>query len=366
MSTVSTNVSAICKFDASTFICGNHEGVIFTFNTETKETIQLLKLKTMASIEQIVVEDTSIGVISDGDAYLFDLNNLIAGAKKIAENVNDMLSPFYIFLDDYAYLGSYSPESGISKIERKMEYFQGGDKFDKLGQCLALNRYMCTSNVFTLRLDDFTSWKEDTFSFEGEFFNEVGRFLEENPVECEDCEDELFEQEIVMLSMLPKHLAHSEHVKSTYVDFVKLYESEDKNNPFVISGGRDRRIIITDFNSHKVYFDETFENVPRCCSHNAEKIFVGCDKGDIVIIDKSTFESTIISLGDVHFKHIDALAEGNYFVAGNYDNAVFCFDTEEMEVVGFEQLDERIKDVKILKHNAVALGNDGSMVNIEF
>ena len=87
MSTVSTNVSAICKFDASTFICGNHEGVIFTFNTETKETRQLLKLKTMASIEKIVVEDTSIGVISDGEAYLFDLNNLIAGAKKIAENV---------------------------------------------------------------------------------------------------------------------------------------------------------------------------------------------------------------------------------------------------------------------------------------
>ena len=83
MSTVSTNVSAICKFDASTFICGNHEGVIFTFNTETKETRQLLKLKTMASIEKIVVEDTSIGVISDGEAYLFDLNNLIAGAKKI-------------------------------------------------------------------------------------------------------------------------------------------------------------------------------------------------------------------------------------------------------------------------------------------
>ena len=320
----------------------------------------------MTPIGQIVVEGTSVGVISDGDAYLFDLNNLTAGAKKIAENVNDMLSPFYMFLYDYAYLGSYSPESGKGKIERKMDYFEGEDKFDKLGPCLAINRYMCTSNVFTLRLDDFTSWKEDTFSFEGKFLNEVGRFLEENPVKCENWENEIFEHEMVILSMLPKHLAYSKHMKFTYVDFIKLYESEDKNNLFVVSGGRDRRIIITDFNSHKVYFDETFENAPRCCSCNAEKIFVGCDEGEIVIIDKSTFEATIISLGDVRFRHIDALAEGRYFVAGNYDNAVFCFDTEEMEVVGFEQLEERIKDVKILQHNAVALGNDGSMVNIEF
>ncbi len=366
MSTVNTNVSAICKLDASTFIFGNHDGVIFTFNTETKEIRELLKLGSHASVQQIAVEGTSVGAISDGCAYLFNLDNLAAGAKNISENVDYMLTPFLLFLCNFAYLGSYSPESGEGKIERRMDYLQGENKFDKLGQCLAINRYMSTSNVFTLRLDDFTSWKEDTFSFDGEFFNEVGKFLEENPLECEDWEDEPFEEEIVILSMLPKHIAHSKHKKFTYVDFVKLYESGDKDNPFVVSGGRDRRIIITDFNSHKVYFDETFENVPRCCSHNAEKIFVGCDEGEIVIIDKSTYESTVISLGDVRFRHIDALAEGRYFVAGNDDNAVFCFDTEEMEVVGFEQLEERIKDVKILQHNAVALGNDGTMANIEF
>jgi WD40 repeat protein len=366
MSTINTNVSAVCKLDASSYIFGDYEGVIFTFNTETKEIRELLKLDSNAPVQQIVIEGTSVGVISDGCAYLFDLDNLAAGVKNISENVNYMLTPFLMFLCDSTYLGSYSPESENGKIERRMDYFQGENKFDKLGQCLVINRYMSTSNVFTLRLDDFNAWGEDTFSFDGEFFNEVGKFLEENPLKCEDWEDEPFEEEMVMLSMLPKHLAHSKHRKITYVDFVKLYESTDKDNPFVVSGGRDRRIIITDFNSHKVYFDETFENVPRCCSHNAEKIFVGCDEGEIVIIDKSTYESTVISLGDMRFRHIDALAEGRYFVAGNDDNAVFCFDTEEMEVVGFEQLEERIKEVKILPHNAVALGADGTMANIEF
>ena len=365
MNIVNTNTSAICRLDAYTLICGSYDGLIFTFNTKTKETKKILQLEDCLPIQELVTDGTVLGVIAEGNGYHIYLDNPASGVIHIGENIDHMFNPFVLSVHNFAYLAIYSQNDGDVNV-RRMDYFQGDNIYDILGSSLAINRYMSTANIYTLKLDDFTTWQEDTFSFDGDFFNEVRRELQENPVEYDNFSEEMVEQEMVMVSMLPKHLVHSEPKKYTYVDFVKLYDLGDMDNPYVVSGGRDRRIIITDFNFHKVFFDKEFENVPRCCSYNSEKIFVGCDEGEIVIIDKLSYESKVISLGEVMFKFIKALSEGRYIVAVNNDNAIFCYDLQEMEVVSFELIEEEIKDIQILRNHVFAIGAGGVMVDIEF
>lgn len=366
MNIVSTNVSAMCRLNAYILICGSMDGLVFTYDIQTKEIKNLLQLEEHLPISELVTDGIVLGVIADGNGYRINLDNPTNGVIPVGGDVDHMFNPYLLSVDDFSYLIVYSQKDEDEPNIRQVDYFQGDNIYDNLGSCLAINRYMSTANIYTLKLDDFTSWKEDTFSFDGDFLREVGRVLQENPVECDDFDEEMVEEEMAMVSMLPKHLVHSKHKKNTYVDFVKLYDSGDKDNPYVISGGRDHRIIITDFNSHKVFFDKEFENPPRCCCYNSEKIIVGCDEGEIVIIDKTSYESTVISLGEARLKFIKSLPEGRYIVVGNDDNAVFCYDLQEMKEVGFGMLDEKIKDIEILNNHALALGTDGIMVDIEF
>lgn len=379
MSTILSNVTAIYKLNLNVILCGTSEGNILSYNAQTDELTELYRFQTGRPIIQMTVESGILGVIVQGDnsydeegipeysqIYHIALNDLSKGAVYVGKNADVMMNPFTMLMYNSMFYGAYILRSGKVEFVRNMEFFEGENIFDQLGFCFAINRYMGSSKVYTLRMNDFANWKSDTFSFEGNFFCEIGEYLGEHPIECDDPDDIMVEQEEVMNSRLPSSMVSSVHHKFTYLDFVKLYDSGDKDNPFIVTGARDHKVVITDFNAHKVFFEKEFETSPRCCTHDTENVYVGFDEGAILIINKSTFIYQTISLGDERFKLIEAVGDGKYVAAVNSDNAVFYIDVENKEVVGFEQVEEGIKSLILSCNNAFALTNAGNLVKIEF
>ena len=358
MKAIFSNVSAMCwsgmnfnvsnKVGDQTLVFGTYDGGLYLrdMNSETIE--KIYQFSTEKSIRQILVDKEYITVLlEDGSVHRFSntTQNFCGGPKIIAQNVDHMFSTHDVLMNDstaYGYLGNNDTIVPV----RNLEYFEGDCIFDKYLSCLAINRFMSTASVYTLNLENYKTWAKDTFSFDGEFMSRVGEYLQEHPVYCDDLDEEMIEQEEIMNSMLPESLVRSVHKRNTYVDFIKLYPSADGDNPFVVTGARDHRIIITDFVSHKVFFDQTFDEAPRCCCVSRDKIFVGCDNGTIVIINKADYQFEEISVGEERFKLIKNYTD-KYIVAVNSDDAVFCLDMENMQFAGEVIENDSVIDVAI-------------------
>lgn len=356
MKTVFTNVSAMCwsgmnfnesnKVGDQILVFGTYDGGLYLRDKETVE--KIYQFSSEISIRQILVNRIDIAVLlEDGSVYRFNnsVQDWCGGPKLIAQNVDYMFNTYDMLMNDSTAYGYLDKNDTIVPV-RNLEYFEGDCIFDKYLSCLAINRFMSTASVYTLKLDNYKLWAKDTFSFDGEFMSKVGEYLQEHPVYCDDLDEEMIEQEEIMNSMLPESLVRSVHKRNTYIDFIKLYSSGDGDNPFVVTGGRDHRIIITDFVSHKVFFDETFDEVPRCCCVSRDKIFVGCDNGTIVIINKADYQFEEISVGEERFKLIKNYTD-KYIVAVNSDDAVFCLDMENMQFAGEFIENDSVIDVAI-------------------
>lgn len=387
MKTILSNVSAMYWYDGipvlrelnssrilrGSLICGTNDGTLYVYRPYSGSLENIYQFASQEPIYQIAANTYYIVVLlEDGSVYRFFNGNskrkvrgryqlFSYGPKLIGTNVGHLFSPYTMLMNDSAAFGLYDEGQDTIVQIRNLEYFEGDNIFDQSCACLAINRFMSTASVYTLNLSDYATWKKDTFSYEGEFMSKVAETIQDSHSFSDDnknmeganiflddmfdFEDEMVEQEEIMNSLLPKSMVRSVHDKRTYLDFVKLYNSRDKDNPFVVTGGRDHRIIITDFVSHKVFFDETFESIPRCCCDSKEKIYVGCDDGTIVIINKSDYDYKVISVGDKMFKRIETNYKGEYVVAVNSDDVVFCIDTEIMEPVRGIKIDDIIKDV---------------------
>lgn len=369
-------------------ILGTNDGALYVWNGYLESLPEkIYQFSSRKSIYQITANYYyTLVLLEDGSAYRFfngtgdtdyirklrdiqiKLQPFSLGPKLIGTNIDHLFwlnsRTATMLMNDSTAYGLYEEKQDTIIQVRNLEYFEGENILDHHGTCLAINRFMSTASVYTLNLTDFTTWKRDTFSFEGNFMKKVGDYLHEHPVYCDDLDDEMVEQEEIMNSMLPKSMVRSVHDKRTYLDFVKLYGSGDKDNPFVVTGGRDHRIIITDFVSHKVFFDETFEDVPRCCCVGLEKIYVGCDNGTIVIINQSDYDYEIISAGDKRFKRIEA--KGKYVVAVDSSDFIFFIDKETMEPIGVK-IDEGVKDIieQSWRKLIILLTESGDLLQIE-
>ena len=382
MNTILNNVSAICVTEIKQspyIIFGTKSGEIGIYDPQTSSNELIYKFESGQPVLQITRYDNLLGILVQGDmrpdedgineyskVYHLNLKNLSAGAKCIGRNADHMFDPFAMLMYNSILYGVYMSDQDKVVFIKNLEYFDGSAIYDQLGFCLAINRHMTTASVYTLRLDDLDSWQPDTFSYDSDFMCKIGAYLQMNPVDCEDPDDIIVEQEQIMNVNLPSNLVRSAHQKFTYIDFIKLYDSGDKNNPFVVTGGRDHRVIITDFNDHKVLFDQDFGSIPRACAHNDDKIFVVGNDGMIMTIDKSDYSYFEMTLGEERFKCVEALPSGNHIVAVNTDDVVFCVDMDEQEVKGFFDMNEKVNDVAVLSNCFYVLGESGKLVEIEY
>ena len=394
MNIVLSNISAICKTDRqlwngipySAAICGTEDGSILIYDYKTSSVKKLYQFSSRLPILQITIDRQILGVIVQGDGsydendipiysyvYHIEIKNLSKGAILIGTNADILLNPYVMFMYDMLFLGVYVPKENKIKIARKFDYFQGDILFDISNLCLAINKHMVTASVYTLDLSDFSTWGKDTFSCDGDLIKDVAQFLEEKTYcsygeigSYEVNENEIVEQEEVFNSRLPQKLVRSLHNKYTYLDFVKLYENIPyKDNPYIVTGGRDCRIIISNFNNNKVFFDKQFETIPRCCCHNVNYVFVGCDEGLIVKINKSNYVYSTFAFGEERFRFIDIFCKES-IVAVNTDNVVFCIDINLMEVIKIAEINEGVSKVIATEKGAYIVSETGKLITLEY
>lgn len=366
------------KIRPGTLVLGTTDGALYEYLPYGNSLEKIYQFSFQKSIQQIKVDRFYVVVLfDDGSVYRFyngkdtkdctvriggkeyRIKPFSDGPKLIGNNVDYIFSPYTMLMNDSTEYGAYLDEKDTIVKVRDLEYFEGDNIFDQSGVCIAINRFMSTASVYTLNMNDYTTWKKDTFSFEGEFMSTVAKVIQNSERMADnskvgvvnlcltgELDDEMVQQEEIMNSMLPESMVRTVHEKHTCLDFVKLYDSKDKNNPFVVTGGRDHRIIITDFISHNVFFNETFDDVPRCCCVSGKKIYIGCDNGTIVIINKSDYDFEMISIGEKDFKYIETNWNGRFVIAVNSDDMVFCIDTEKMELGG-EFIEGGVKDIVV-------------------
>ncbi len=413
MKQILSNTSALCwyggvpshffrinKIKSGSLILGTNDGSLYVYDSYSDSLKKIYHFPSQESILQIKVDRFYVAVLlEDGSVYRFynyegtkdcrindrgyplksslykKMKPFSDGPKLFADNVDHIFSPYAMLMDDSTVFGRcFKADDTIKKV-RDLEYFSGDKIFDLYGSCLAISNM--SASVYTLDMNDCTTWKMDTFSFEGEFMSNVAKVMQDSINNSDDnetaavkigyieeLEDEMVKQEEIMNSMLPKSMVRVVHHKYAYLDFVKLYGSEDPYNPFVVTGGSDLRIIITDFISHKVFFNEKLDDIPRCCCVSEDKVYVGCDNGTIVIINKSDYNYEIISVGEKDFKCIETNWRGKYVVAVNYDDMVFCIDNEKMELGG-EFIEEGVKDVVVGGDHAYVLTESGDLFKFQ-
>lgn len=363
---------------------GTEDGEVYYYDSSIGKNFKLFSEPSHLRILQISTNNNIVGILTEGNmeededeimqySFIYHLNlKTLDKAQKVGINGDYLFTPFSMLMYNNTFYGAYFAETNSFYPIRNIEYFENdkieyiendkikyieNDKnlYDAEGFYFAINKYMYTATVYTLNIYDRTNWQEDTFSFEGRLLTQLRMQLSENQNsetysmisgDFDDMDQEIVNQENILNKMLHPSMVRVGHNPYTYLDFVKMAPSDNPQNPYVISGGRDGKVLITNFIEHKVFFDETFDCIPRCCCVAGDKIYVGCDEGVIVIIDICTFKYRILSgIGEQNITKISA--DNKYIMTVNLDNAVFCLDAHTGEICGFEICDDKVMDVTV-------------------
>lgn len=402
MNTISNNVSAICRLktgiaetaiqnkwafasmlngnpDAG-LLYGTEDGEVYYYNSSIGKNFKLFSEPSHLRILQISTNNNIVGILTEGNmeenedeimqySFIYHLNlKTLDKAQKVGINGDYFFTPFSMLMYNNSFYGAYFAEKNSFFPIRNIEYFESDENlYDAEGFYFAINKY--TATVYTLNIYDRTNWQEDTFSFEGRLLTQLRMQLSENQDsetysmisgDLDDMTQEIVNQENILNKMLHPSMVRVGHNPYTSLDFVKMAPSDNPQNPYVISGGRDGKILVTNFIEHKVFFDETFDCIPRSCCVSGDKIYVGCDEGIIVIIDICTFKYRILTgIGEQDITRISA--DNKYIIAVNLDNAAFCLNAHTGEICGFEICDDDVIDVTVCRGVPFILDGAGNL-----
>jgi hypothetical protein len=286
----------------------------------------------------------------------------------MGEYVSKLLSTRCVLQYDNQLFSVYFPH--LAKIIPCyfLEFFYGTDVYDFDGQCLAINRSMASAVIYTFDLTSSKSVDERaTFSFEGPYLSQIG---DEDAVpgsitykSFDDLDEENLRNEAKFHSMIDSSLVLQVHYPRTYIDFVKIVKGIYSES-IVISGGRDHKVVISTFFSHKVLVQIDCDDMPCCGTYDGNRYFYfGCNDGQVGIIDlhDSHFKCRFVEVGEARIRKVRTSPDGLILVALNFDNVLLSLNCREMTITEIEQYDESVLDFyPVDNENIVVLCKDGT------
>ncbi len=332
----------------------------------------------VAIVVRGLVHDPERGDMESTEAFLVANGTVVS----MGLHVSKLLSSRCVMQYDNQLFSVYFPQLSGLRPYYSLEWFYGTNVYDfDGGHCLAINRSMASSTIYTIDLASKKSIDEcDTFLFNGPYFSKLkaedaqrtvqnggtfDEFLNSGSAgifSLDDLDDENIRNEERFNRLLDPSLVLKVHDPRTYLDFVRIVKREN-NESIVISGGRDNKVVVSTLFSHQVLATISLEDSPRSGLYDGRRLFyVGHDAGVFNIdlmgncFDAYSYVPLATRITKLHMS-----PDGRKIAAfASSDNAIFSLACPDLSVLAVEDYKERIEDFCITNEGTViAYSNTG-------
>lgn len=300
-------------------------------------------------------------------AYLVRNNEVIS----VGEWASCLLPCCLVLQYDGQFISYFSEQKRDLVPFYSLELFMGTNIFDFDGvRYLAINRANQSSTIYTIDLKA-ENLEYDVFSFEGRYLSNLdldnietdnnGEVGEIGVCPMDDLDDEDLRMQKAFHALINPNLVLEVHHPQTYLDFVKVVRISPKLL-YVVSAGRDHKVIVSSFFSHSVFMTIECESLARCGVYDhRQNFYFGCDNGEIGVINLIGLSHSFFQFGEDRFVKLMVSDNGKVLAALTCYNAIMCIDLSDFSLISIEEYDTNIKDFSLTDNQVIVVTETGDL-----